>query len=69
MTNDNYSDGHLNQPDGLAVLGFFVDVGLRSLKVHPVLISLFRTVARKTWASNNCSRKLDSHLIMMHEQL
>ena len=26
MTNDNYVEGHLEQPDGLAVLGFFVDV-------------------------------------------
>ena len=24
--NDKYSEGHLDQPDGLAVLGFFVDV-------------------------------------------
>ena len=36
MTNDNYQDGHLNQPDGLAVLGFFIDVGVSS--VHYVLI-------------------------------
>lgn len=26
MTNDQYTEGHLQQPDGLAVLGFFVDV-------------------------------------------
>ena len=24
--NDKYAEGHLDQPDGLAVLGFFVDV-------------------------------------------
>ena len=33
MTNDRYGDGHLEQPDGLAVLGFFVDVSYSMLYI------------------------------------
>ena len=34
MTNDRYDDGHLEQPDGLAVLGFFVDVSYSMLYIN-----------------------------------
>ena len=32
--NDKYADGHLDQPDGLAVLGFFVDVSLGIQEIY-----------------------------------
>ena len=36
--NDKYVDGHLDQPDGLAVLGFFVDVRLLYKGIHIYII-------------------------------